>query len=420
MDATSVIARARSTLLTPKAEWPTIAAEADTVSHLYSHYIVVLAAIPAVVQFLRFSVLGIGTPFLGTYRVGVLSGLSSAVLTYAFTLIGVYVVALIVDTLAPTFHGQRDRVQALKTVAYAYTASWVASILGIVPGLGLLATLAGLGYGIYLLRLGLPVTMKCPESSAVGYTVATIVCAIVVGIVMSVLTGAIIGGPLGLAGNRAAYTSHTSGGFASGTPGAALQDWAKHVEAASQQVTTAQQSGDSTAKANAAAQMMQAALGGGSAKVEALPPERIKQFLPESLAGLKRTESAAERNGAIGMQVSKATASYSDGAARRLELEITDTASLRGLVGLATGWAGVEQDRQTDSGFEKTYRQNGQLIHEKWDNQSHRGEYGLMIADRFSVSVSGEAANIGDLKSALGSVDLAGLSSLREAGVQAN
>jgi hypothetical protein len=330
------------------------------------------------------------------------------------------VVALIVDTLAPTFHGQRDRVQALKTVAYAYTASWVASILGIVPGLGLLATLAGLGYGIYLLRLGLPVTMKCPESSAVGYTVATIVCAIVVGIIMSVLTGAIIGGPLGLAGNRAAYTSHTSGSFASGTPGAALQDWAKHVEAASQQVTTAQQSGDSTAKANAAAQMVQAALGGGSAKVEALPPDRIKLFLPESLAGLKRTESAAERNGAVGMQVSKATASYSDGAARRLELEITDTASLRGLVGLATGWAGVEQDRETDSGLEKTYREGGRLTHEKWDNRTHRGEYGLMIADRFSVSVSGEAANIGDLKSALGSIDLAGLSALRDAGVQAN
>ena len=419
MNASGIVTRARSTLLTPKAEWPTIAAEPDTVSHLYSHYIVVLAAIPAVVQFLRFSVLGVGTPFLGTYRVGLLSGLSSAVLTYALTLVGVYVVALIVDTLAPTFHGQRDRVQALKTVAYAYTASWVASILGVVPGLGLLATLAGIGYGIYLLRLGLPVTMKCPESSAVGYTVATIVCAIVVGIIMSVLTGAIIGGPLGLAGNRA-YNSHSSGSFTPGTPGAALQDWAKHVEAASQQVTAAQQSGDATAKASAAAQMVQAALGAGGAKVEALPPERIKLFLPESLAGLKRTESSAERNGAAGMQISKATASYSDGSARRLELQITDTGSLRGLVGFATGWAGVEQDRETDSGFEKTYRESGQLTHEKWDNRTHRGEYGLMIADRFSVSISGEAANIGDLKSALGTVDLAGLSALREAGVQAN
>ncbi len=419
MDTSSIVSRARSTLLTPKTEWPTIAAEADTVSHLYSHYIVVLAAIPAVVQFLRFSVVGVTAPFLGTYRVGLLTGLGNAVLTYAFSLLGVYVVALIVDTLAPTFHGQRDRVQALKTVAYTYTAGWVASILGIVPGLGLLATLAGIGYGIYLLRLGLPVTMKCPESSAVGYTVATIVCAIVVGIVMSVLAGAIIGLPVGL-GSARVYSPHSSGSFAPGTPGAALQGWAKNLEAASQQVTAAQQSGDSTVKANAAAQMVQAALGAGGGKVEALPPERIKQFLPESLAGLKREESSAERNGAVGLQVSKATATYSDGAARRLELEITDTGSLKGLVGFTASWAGVEQERETDSGFEKTYREGGQLAHEKWDNRTHRGEYGLVIADRFSVSVAGEAASIGDLKSALTGVDLAGLNALRNAGVQAN
>lgn len=419
MDASRIVSRARLILLTPKTQWPAIAAEPETVSHLYSHYIVVLAAIPALIQFLRLSIIGTATPFLGTYRVGVLSGLGGAILTYALSLIGVYIVALIVDALAPTFHAHRDRVQALKTVAYAYTASWVASMLGIVPGLGILAALAGLVYGIYLLRLGLPVTMKCPESDAVKYTAATIVCAIVVGVIMSVLTGALIGAPLGF-GRTGAYGSHNSGGFAPGTPGAALQAWEKNLETASQQVTSAQQSGDATAKANAAAQMVQAALGAGGAKVEALPPERIKLFLPDSLGGLKRQESAAERNGAVGMQISKATASYSDGAARRLELEITDTASLKGLVGFATGWGGVEQDRVTDDGYEKMYREGGRLIHEKWDNRSHRGEYGLIVGDRFSVAVAGEAASVADLKSALAGVDLAGLDALRSAGVHAN
>jgi hypothetical protein len=201
--------------------------------------------------------------------------------------------------------------------------------------------------------------MKCPDSKAAGYTGATIVCAIVVGVIMSVLVGAIIGTPLALGGGSA-NSSQSSGSFAPGTPGAAMQDWAKNLDAASKKMEAAQQSGDSTAKANAAAQMMQAALGAG-AKVEALPPERIKQFLPESLAGLKREQSSAERNGAVGMQVSKATASYSDGAAHRLQLEITDTGSLKGLVGFAGSWAGVEQDRQTDSGFEKTYRESGRL-----------------------------------------------------------
>jgi hypothetical protein len=192
MGASSIVSRARATLLTPTKEWPVIAAEADTVSHLYSHYIVVVAAIPAVVVFLQLAVVDLSTPLLGTYRVGLPSALGVAVLTYVLSLIDVYVLAWTVDMLAPTFEGRSDRVQALKTVAYAYTANCVASIVGIVPGLGSLATLAGIGYGIYLLRLGLPVTMKCPQSNAVKYTVATIVSVIVVGIIMSLLAALIV------------------------------------------------------------------------------------------------------------------------------------------------------------------------------------------------------------------------------------
>lgn len=44
-------------------------------------------------------------------------------LSYVLALAGVYVIALIVNALTPTFGGQKDRTQALKTVAYAYTAS---------------------------------------------------------------------------------------------------------------------------------------------------------------------------------------------------------------------------------------------------------------------------------------------------------
>jgi hypothetical protein len=48
---------------------------------------------------------------------------------------------------------------------------------------------------------------------------------------------------------------------------------------------------------------MGTALGSGG-KVESLAPDQIKSFLPEELVGLKRTQQAVERNGAIGMQIS--------------------------------------------------------------------------------------------------------------------
>jgi hypothetical protein len=90
------------------------------------------------------------------------------------------------------------------------------------------------------------------------------------------------------------------------------------------------------------------------------------------------------------------------------------------LVGFAAGYAGAEQDTETDTGYDKLYKSGGQLIHEQWDNRSSNGEYGVIVGDRFSVKVSGNAANIGELKSAVGALDLSGLAALKGEGVQSN
>jgi len=424
VDTNKILARAKSILLSPRTEWPVIAEEPDTISGLYSHYIAILAAIPAIVGFLSASLIGVSVPFLGSYRIGLTAGLTTAVLRYCLALVGIFVVALIVDALAPTFGGQRNRIQALKVVAYAYTANWVAAIIGVVPGLGLLAALAGLIYGLYLLNLGLPVTMKCPPDKSVGYTVVTVIAAIVVGVVLNLVIASVAGVGLRNSNLAASMSGSTglpdsTGGFANGSAGARLQAWTQRMQDASKQVDAAQKSGDAKAQANAVGQMVGAVLGSGG-KVESLAPDRIKPFLPATLGGLPRTQLSAERNAAMGIQISKATAVYSDGANRSLHLEITDTGSLKGLVGFAAGWAGVEQESENDSGYEKTYKSGGQLIHEKWNKQSLNGEYGVVVGDRFSVNVAGSAANIDELKGAVSSVDLNGLEGLKSEGVQSN
>jgi hypothetical protein len=134
---------------------------------------------------------------------------------------------------------------------------------------------------------------------------------------------------------------------------------------------------------------------------------------------MPRKSIQVSRNGALGMQMSTGTASYSDGQ-HTLNLEVVDTASLKGLVGFAAGYAGTEQDTETDTGYEKIYKSGGQLVHEKWDNRSAYGEYGTVVGDRFSVKVSGNASSIADLKSAVASLDLSGLAALKGEGVQSN
>jgi len=177
----------------------------------------------------------------------------------------------------------------------------------------------------------------------------------------------------------------------------------------------AQKSGDANAQAAAAGQMMGALLGGGD-KVEALAPDMLKPFVPETLAGLKRTDVSAERNGAMGMQFSQANANYSDEAGHSLHLEIGDMGSAKGLTALA-GWAGVESSKETDHGYDKTYQQNGRLTHEEWNTQSKYGEYSIVLGDRFTVKVTGNVDSIDQLKGAVGSLNLGGLEALKNQGV---
>ena len=109
------------------------------------------------------TLIGTTLPLVGTFKLDMGTGLTQLALTYCLGLVSVFVVALIINALAPSFSAQKDSVQALKAVAYASTAAWVGGAAEILPwGLGLLIALAGGIYSIYLLYLGLQYTMKAP------------------------------------------------------------------------------------------------------------------------------------------------------------------------------------------------------------------------------------------------------------------
>ncbi|MGB0133909.1 Yip1 family protein [Dokdonella sp.] len=416
MDFSKLIARVKGILLTPKTEWPVIAAEAETVAGLYKNYILILAAIPAVFGFIKGSVIGY-TMFGVTVRTPFVSGIFGMLVAYGLTLVVVYLVAMIINALAPSFGGEKNQTQALKAAAYTYTASWIASVATVIPWIGWLVVLAGAAYGIYLLYLGLPHTMRCPQEKSVGYTIVTII----IGFVLSIVVGMVVGG-ITAAGTTAGAinygnsssnvtidTDSTLGKFAA--MGQQLEKQSKKIEAA-------KRSGDANAQAEAAGAMLGAMLGGGD-QVEALPPDAIKQFLPEKLAGFKRESISVERSGAMGVQVSTGRATYRDANENRLQLEVTDMGGAKGIMALA-GFANVESDKQTDYGYEKTYKQDGRLINERWDNNGNNGEFGIILGDRFSVKLSGngEGLDMNILKSALSSLNLGGLEAMKNQGVK--
>lgn len=102
-----LVSRVKGILLEPKLEWPKIASVPATVGSLYTSYIVPLAGFAVLCSFLRDLM---GTTVFGvTYRASFTEALTSAIWMLAASLVGAFVVSLVMDWLAPRFGGQSDR-----------------------------------------------------------------------------------------------------------------------------------------------------------------------------------------------------------------------------------------------------------------------------------------------------------------------
>ena len=187
-----LVDRATKMLKDPKSEWPVVEAEGTTTETLYRTYIAPLAAIPAIATFVGRSIVGVTLPLVGTYRYGIISGLANMVVSWVLAMALVYIAALIINKLAPTFEATPNDMQALKLVAYAYTAAWIAGVFMIIPALGVLTVLGSL-YSIYLFYLGLPVMMKTPPAKVVPYMVVAAVVILVMSIIIGLVGAAITG-----------------------------------------------------------------------------------------------------------------------------------------------------------------------------------------------------------------------------------
>jgi Yip1 domain len=466
--AASFLARVKGILLSPAAEWPLIDREDTTAATVFGTYVIPLAALAAIVNFIRLSVIGINMPFGGTIRSPVTAGLTNAVLTCVMAVLGVALIAGIINLLAPTFGGVRDTRRALRAAAYSLTAAYVGTFLGLLPMGTLLSLLAGL-YGIYTLYLGLPVMMNSKPDKAVGYTASVVVCTIVAGLILGAVVGALgLGRNAAFSGfNRSPEQTRAESASAVGNAiggllgtdqkgkenlGAAISNLAKAGEqmeqrekrnalsssttsASSTSASATSSSGAAAApaptdssqapnptQAVAAAGGLMTALGGalgGEHRHTPVDFHQLEGLLPTSLAGMTRQHASGAANQALGVQKTSATATYQGAGNARAEVEISDATGVSGLMDMADSM-NVSQTTESDSGFEKDVSLQGRKVHEKYDRNSHHAELSTLVAHRFAVDVSGDNVTIEDLEGALSSLDLKSLDAMKEAGATAN
>ncbi|NUN59574.1 MAG: YIP1 family protein [Burkholderiaceae bacterium] len=403
-----IIERVKSILFQPTPTWATIEAEPADVAGLYTRYLMVLAAIPAVCGFIGMSLIGMGA-FGVSLRVPVVAGLANMVVSYVLSLVGVFVLALIVDALAPRFGGQKSSIQALKLAVYASTAAMLGGVFSLLPSLAMLGLLAAL-YSIYLLYVGLPVLMKNPPEKTLAYTAVVLVAAIVMGLVMGAVSSVFMprgGALLGIADAPAISVSTPGGSVSIDTAG--LEAASKKMEEAARQMEQAQKSQDPTAMAAATGNAAAAAagmLGGG----QAIAAQSLKAGLPEQLADMARTGFDVQDGAALGLPTSQASAQYSNGKTEA-RLEITDMGGLGQMAVLAMGMAqGEKEDPQH---AEKTWQEGGRTLHQSYQKDGSQAEFRVVLKNGIVVSLEADDMDIGAVRRLMSQVNLSTLEGLQ-------
>jgi hypothetical protein len=169
----ALIDRLKGILLEPRNEWPKIAAEPATPQSIYTGWVMIFAAI-------------------GPLALLVAAGAGNvkfAIGAYIMALIITFILALLIDALAPTFGGSKDIVAALKLSAYSYTAAWIAGIFNLLGMLGNVILLIASIYAWYTFYLGAPVLKKCSPEKAVPFTIVVVLCGIGLGLLFSIALG---------------------------------------------------------------------------------------------------------------------------------------------------------------------------------------------------------------------------------------
>ncbi len=204
--AQGLVGRAKAIVTKPDETWQVVARETDPPMKVFTSYVVPLVAIGPIASFIGGQLFGYGA-FGISYKPSLMGGLSYAVVQYVLALAGVWLIAWIANFLSPKFGGRDDFPAAFRLIAYSLTAAWVASIVGLIPTLGIIGLLLGL-YSFYLFYQGANPVMGVKQDSAIGYTAVTVVGAILVYFVVGTIAAALVG--------TGAMTGRLSGVDASG------------------------------------------------------------------------------------------------------------------------------------------------------------------------------------------------------------
>jgi hypothetical protein len=170
-------------LLEPRSTWQSYMAEShgwrDTAMLLTLPMIVASAVLAGLLSWV----------FSSYYLFGIGMGVGAWLFSLVITVIGIAAAAFIFSYLAGVFNGRHDFDRGLAALSLATVPSFVGSVLGTLPFIGWLISLALFIVSLVFLYQIIPSYLEVPEDKRVLHYVASLVATFVVSLVLSMILG---------------------------------------------------------------------------------------------------------------------------------------------------------------------------------------------------------------------------------------
>ena len=180
--------RCKAITFKPEQTWPIIQNETETIAQFLKSFIGPLIVASAVASFIAMSVVGVSIPFIGTHRIGILTGLVMQVLSVVNQVAMLFVAGWVAQFLAPKFGGKCDLRNGVKWIGYSMAPAAVLGLFAIFGSSSLLMIASILSlWGIYVCYSGVTVMTGVPSSSRILYMIVTAICAAIAGVILALI-----------------------------------------------------------------------------------------------------------------------------------------------------------------------------------------------------------------------------------------